>query len=324
MTVQDLYDKVLSLQDEEFAALDEATKRNYLERRAAILSGTRDLWDKASIPASVDPNTGLISYVSKAKAVQYGRLKLLNDLLTEEAKKAAIVDITNLEAAGVKLYTTGFDGYAWAYSQGYALPITGGAKVPLIAQAVYSDFYGAAFDATVKKNLAAWPDDILATVTRALNQGKPYSAIAKDIVGSTDTAYFKALRVASTEGGRIQSQAYLDSLALLDEVGAEYGKMWISTIDDHTRESHIAMDGEMADEDGNFHLTDPEDVMQAPRMGREAAQNIGCRCSSGTIINGEKPTERRVGKDIIPYETYRQRLDRGGDIPIKMVRQARK
>jgi len=329
MTVQDLYDKINALQAAHLDALDAEAKANYLARRRDILAATKEVWDAASIKAKLDPSIGNVMYVSKAEATKYGRLEKLNDLVTEQAKLAGKVDISNLEKGGIKIYETGYDGYAWAYSQGYELPITGGAKVKLVAAALYDDFYGATFDYTVRKNLSAWPSDIMGRITRALNQGRGYGDIAAQIKASTDTVYWKALRLARTEGGRIQSQAYVDSLALLDEVGAQHEQMWMHQIRGASksyepRESHIDMDGVMADERGVFHLPSGA-TGTAPRMTGNAADDINCSCVSVTIINGEKPTERRVrGEGIVPFETFREREARGGNIPILDVRNARR
>lgn len=324
MTAQDLYDQINNLIDAELSKLDSLTKSNYMARRAAILGAVRDLWNAAAINPRKDDMVGNIVYVSRSEAFKYGRMDKLNALVNEQAKLGALTDISNLEKQGIKLYTTQYDGYAWAYSQGYALPITGGAKVQLVADALYSDFYGASFDATVRKNLGQFAENIISTVTRGLNQGNAYSKIAKALTEVTDRSYSNALRVARTEGGRIQSQAYIDSLQLLDEVGAEYGKMWQSTVDSDTRPDHVSMDGEQADKDGVFHLPNGA-TGPAPRMTGSASQDINCRCTSVTIINGEKPTERRIrGDGIVPYETYRERLARGGDIPVREVRGSRK
>jgi hypothetical protein len=329
MTAQDLFDQIQQLIQDELAKIDKQTMQNYMARRKAITEAARTVYDSATIRAHLDPTIGNTIYVSKAEAFKYGRMDKLNDLVTEQAKLAGLTDISNLEKGGVKLYETGYDGYAWAYSQGYGLPITGGAKVRLVAEALYSNFYGAVFDQTVKRNLANWPDDIISTMTRELNQGKGFGSIAGKIAESTNRQYWQALRVAKTEGGRIASQASLDSLALLDEVGAEYGKLWVHKVEAASksytpREDHIDMDGEPADANGIFHLpsgaTGPE-----PRMTGNAADDINCSCFAVAVIAGERPTERRV-KDagIIPYETYREREARGGSIPIREVRNARR
>lgn len=323
MTAADLFKKIDELVESYIVAMERAERAIYLANRNAILSATRTVWDAAAIAPKKDAEIGNVAYVSRAKAFQYGRMDKLNDLISEEAKKAAIADISNIEVNGVKIYAAQYDGYAWAYSQGYALPITGGAKVKLVADALYSDFSGMAFDERVKKNLGVYADDILGTVTRGLNQGYSYQKIAKELAQSVDRQYKSALTVARTEGGRIQSKAYLDSLALLDEVGAEYGKMWDATIDDKTRSDHQQMDGKEADKDGVFHLPDGA-TGPAPRMTGSARDDINCRCSALTIINGQKPTERRVrGEGIVPYETYTERLERGGGIPMRDVKKAR-
>ena len=268
-------------------------------------------------------------YVSKAEAFKYGRMEKLNDLITAEARKAAAIDITNLEKAGVRIYETGYDGYAWAYSQGYGLPITGGAKVKLVAEAVYSNFYGAAFDETIKKNLRRWPEDTIAMITRELNQGSAYGKVAGKIADATNSQYWKALRVAKTEAGRISSKAAVDSEKLLDEVGAEWSRLWVHKVEGKSksytpREDHIDMDGVEADKNGVFHLPSGA-TGEAPRMTGNAADDISCTCTHVVLINGERPTERRIrGEGLVPYETYRQREANGGKIPILEVRNARR
>ena len=323
MTAADLFKKIDKLVEAYIADMEKAERAIYLANRNAILEATRTVWDAAAIAPKKDADIGNVAYVSRAKAFKYGRMDKLNNLVGEEAKKAAIADISNIEVNGVKLYTTQYNGYAWAYSQGYALPITGGAKVKLVAGALYSDFSGMVFDERIKKNLGVYADDILGVVTRGLNQGSSYQRIAKELEDAVNRQYKSALTVARTEGGRIQSKAYLDSLALLDEVGAEYGKMWDATIDDKTRAMHQQMDGVMADKDGVFHLPDGA-TGPAPRMTGSARNDISCRCSALTIINGQKPTERRIrGEGIQPYETYTERLERGGEIPLRDVKKAR-
>jgi SPP1 gp7 family putative phage head morphogenesis protein len=244
----------------------------------------------------------------------------LNDLVKKETNKTATLDIINIEQNGVKIYTTQYNGYAWAYSQGYELPITGGAKVRLVSKSIYSDFSGMAFDKRVRKNLGAFADEILNTVTRGLNQGISYQKLATEITKATDRQYKNALVVARTEGGRIQSDAYLDSLALLDDVGATYEKLWHAAIDDKTRKVHQEMDGQKADKDGVFHLPSGS-TGPAPRKTGVAKDDIQCRCSALTIINGENPKQRRIrGEGIVPYETYTQRLERGGEIPMRDIK----
>jgi hypothetical protein len=209
----------------------------------------------------------------------------------------------------MRVYELEHNGMAWVYNQAYGLPITGGVKVPLVAQAVYSDFYGRDFVKTLQKNWAAYADNILALANRELNQGASYSQIAKGIVDLSNRSYADSLRVAATESHRIQTMAFEDSLGLLDEAGADYGKAWSAAIDDRTRQDHVDMDGVEAADDGIFTLPDGS-TGPGPGLTGSAAQDINCRCSAVAIIAGQRPTERRIrGEGIVPFETFSERLE---------------
>jgi len=276
MTADDLFKSIDKRIDKLIKILEHETQVEYLSRRKAVLDAVRGIWDAAAIATPGKSATvGNVLYVSKAEAYKFGRMEKFEKLIAEQARISAVNDIANLQRTGVKIYTTQYNGYAWAYSQGYSLPITGGADTTLVASALYSDFSGRVFTDTVRKNLGAYADNIIASVTHGLNQGESFSKIAKSLTEVTDRAYSNALRVARTEGGRIQSQAYLDGLGLLDEIGVEYEKMWMASIDDKTREDHISMDGKMADKDGIFHLPSGA-TGPAPRETGNASDDINC------------------------------------------------
>ena len=66
-------------------------------------------------------------------------------------------------------------------------------------------------------------------------------------------------------------------------------KEWISTLDDRTRESHLQMDGVIADIDSTFeveNLTDGGiDNMLYPLDPNGSAGNVvNCRCTCGPVI----------------------------------------
>jgi hypothetical protein len=316
MTVQDLYDKIERLIDDEYRKIDAAARANYIDKETAAL------WSSAGVPPKLDTDVGTVVYVSKAEAVKYGRLEKLDESVRGIIKAGAVTDISALEVGGKNIYELEYNGYAWVYREGYGLPVTGGAKIKLLASTLYSDLYGQPFPDLIKKNWAIFYDDIMGAVNRGLNQGLSYTKIARTIQDATDAAYKDALRLASTEAHRIQAMSYLDGLGLLDEVGSSYDKIWLSTIDDKTRQSHIEMDGEYADDNGIFHLAGGSGP--APGMIGVAAEDINCRCRAVTSINGERPTERRIrGEGIVPFETYRDRLARGGSIPMRDVRAAK-
>lgn len=323
MTVADLYKRIEELIEAEYKKLDKAALVNHIARRRAIDEAIAELWAKASVKPALDATVGNVVYVSANEARRYGRLDRLDESVKGVVKVGAVTDIRDIEYHWRNVYQLQYDGAAWVYQQGYGLPVTGGAKVRLVAGAIYSDFYGNAFPELVKKNWAAYYDTIMSEVVRGLNQGHSYSKMARIIKERADTNYAKAIRLAATEAHRIQSQSYLDSLTILDEAGIEYGKMWISTIDSKTREDHISMDGDFADDKGIFHLPSGA-TGPAPGQTGRAADDIRCRCRAVTTFDGQRPSERRVrGEGIVPFETFKERLARGGDIPLAEIRKAK-
>jgi hypothetical protein len=60
-------------------------------------------------------------------------------------------------------------------------------------------------------------------------------------------------------------------------------KIWLSTRDSRTRDTHYDVDGQRVDKNGMFSVG--VDSMEAPGMGGVAGENINCRC---TLIYDEK------------------------------------
>lgn len=116
---------------------------------------------------------------------------------------------------------------------------------------------------------------ITAEVTRSIATGASYGQCAKRLAGQTKIGYNKAVRIARTEGHRIQCSAAMDAMEQAKAKGADVVKQWDSTLDGLTRESHVAVDGEWRELDKPFSngLMFPGD----PAGG--AAEVVNCRCA---------------------------------------------
>ena len=116
---------------------------------------------------------------------------------------------------------------------------------------------------------------ITAQVTRSIATGDSYAQTAKQLAGQTRIGYNKAVRIARTEGHRIQTTATMDVMEQAKEKGADVVKQWDATLDDRTRESHMAVDGQIREVDEAFSngLMFPGD----PDGG--AAEVVNCRCA---------------------------------------------
>ena len=139
---------------------------------------------------------------------------------------------------------------------------------------------------------------------RGLAQGKGYRDISRTLKDRMEKAVENDIeRIVTTEAHRIREAAKKDSMAHAKAQGVVAKKRWVSTLDGDTRDSHQSLDGTTIeieeDFEGNYgsgpapgHLGDPRD-------------DIRCRCTTITVIEGFEPTERRArGEGIIPYTNY--------------------
>lgn len=116
---------------------------------------------------------------------------------------------------------------------------------------------------------------ITAEVSRGISTGMSFQQVAQQLAGKTSIGYTNAVRIARTEGHRIQVQAGMDACHKAKDMGADVVKQWDSTLDGRTRDSHAKVDGEIKELDEKFSngLMFPGDPNGA------AAEVINCRCA---------------------------------------------
>lgn len=116
---------------------------------------------------------------------------------------------------------------------------------------------------------------IAANVSRGISTGMTYKQVAQQINGSMKTGFNNAVRIARTEGHRIQTTATMDAMTAAKEKGADVVKQWDATLDGNTRSSHRQVDGEIRELNKPFSngLDFPGDP------GGRAAEVINCRCA---------------------------------------------
>ena len=116
---------------------------------------------------------------------------------------------------------------------------------------------------------------IIAQVSRSISSGTSFAECARQLSGYTRIGYNNAVRIARTEGHRIQTTAAMDTMYNAKERGADVVKQWDATLDGLTRESHAAVDGEIRELDESF--SNGLDFPGDPAGG--AAEVVNCRCA---------------------------------------------
>lgn len=125
------------------------------------------------------------------------------------------------------------------------------------------------------EDVAVLKQKIAAQVSRGIATGMTFQQVAQQLAGTTKIGFNNAVRIARTEGHRVQVQSAMDACYKAKDKGAEVVKQWDSTLDSRTRESHMWVDGEIRELDDKFSngLMFPGD----PSGG--AAEVINCRCA---------------------------------------------
>jgi hypothetical protein len=116
---------------------------------------------------------------------------------------------------------------------------------------------------------------ITAQVSRGISTGMSFAQVAQQLSAYTNIGFNNAVRIARTEGHRVQVQSAMDACYKAKDRGADIVKKWDATLDAKTRASHVMVDGEIKELDEKFSngLMFPGDP-----SGR-AAEVINCRCA---------------------------------------------
>lgn len=141
-------------------------------------------------------------------------------------------------------------------------------------------------------------------------RGEGYAKVAKRVGELTEANYKQALRIARTEGGRVQSTAKQRSYVEAKNKGVDIQKRWLSTLDKKTRHSHQELDGQTVDVEEEFTAPSGAKAM-GPRLFQEASETINCRCTTITVVNGISPDLRKDNetKEIVQYNNYKEWLE---------------
>jgi hypothetical protein len=125
------------------------------------------------------------------------------------------------------------------------------------------------------EDVALLKDKITAQISRAIATGMSYEQVAKQLAGCSKIGYNRAVRIARTEGHRIQCASTMDAIEQAKMRGADVLKQWDATLDGNTRPSHVALDGEIRDADKPFS----NGLMYPGDPHGSAAEVVNCRCA---------------------------------------------
>ena len=130
---------------------------------------------------------------------------------------------------------------------------------------------------TLGYNVDALKISVLQEISRGIAQGLSYQEMARNLKNVTNVDYNKTLRIAKTEGHRIQQEATYNVQKRAIEKGANIVKQWDSTLDGKTRPTHRALDGQIIGVDEYFKSESGYKALYPSGFG-VASEDCNCRC----------------------------------------------
>lgn len=106
--------------------------------------------------------------------------------------------------------------------------------------------------------------------------GESYQDVAARLSRTMDIDYNKTIRIARTEGGRVQNASRFEASVQAKKCGADIVKQWDSTLDNRTRWAHRELDGQVQELEEPFKAEGQE--AQHPHGFGVPWMDVNCRC----------------------------------------------
>ncbi len=242
-----------------------------IEELTSIYDDVEDEAEKAVLKSRIQSKVYQKQYQDSLK-------KQVSDILDNmhENSYTTVADYLN------KCYEDGFVGTLYDM-QGQGIPLAFPLDQEAMVRAVQLDSkISSGLYKHLGEDVAMLKKHITAQVSRGIASNMTFAQIAQQLSTKMVGQYknkggslYNAMRIARTEGHRIQCQAGMDACYNAKDRGADVVKQWDATLDGKARTSHINIDGQIKELDEKFDngLMFPGD----PSGG--AAEVIHCRCA---------------------------------------------
>lgn len=174
-------------------------------------------------------------------------------------------------------YETGYIGTMYDLA-GQGIPLTMPIDQKKVARAMT---HNTKLSTTLYKKLGEDVSRLKRTIASEISRGiataSSYSDIARNIANHSNAGFNRAMRIARTEGHRIQMEAAFDAQHEAQDAGADIVKQWNSALDGRTRPTHRKLDGQIRELDDPFEVEGMK-VMYPSGFGK-ASEDINCRCT---------------------------------------------
>ena len=222
-----------------------------------------------------DPEKARMKSMIQSKIYQRNYQEQLKMQVEGVLKRMDVAEFTNISDYLDTCYSDAFIG-TFFDAHGQGVPIIAPINQEAMVRAVQLESkISKGLYTRLGKDVNLMKTRIMADVSRGISTGMSYAQVARLLENQTRIGFNRAIRIARTEGHRIQCTATMDAMETAKERGADVLKQWDSTLDGKTRDSHRAVDGEIRELDKPFS----NGLMFAGDPSGRAEEVINCRCA---------------------------------------------
>lgn len=236
-----------------------ALEKNYTKALADIKRNIREL--------QALPDTQSRAYRIEFQRQLEGQINAYIDVLQGN-------NFTTISEYVQKCYEEGFVGSQYAlqgYGEGIIIPI----NQNLLVKAIQKTGDDLKLSEKLGGNTEILKKNVLSEIQRGIATNLQYTDIAKNISRCGEADYKRSVRIARTEGHRVQCEADMDCAYAAQAEGLDTVKLWSAALDGSTRPSHQAVDGEWQELDKPFS----NGLMFPGDPSGSAAEVVNCRCT---------------------------------------------
>lgn len=232
----------------------------------------KDIGDKIAMLLGRNDNENLQTIVYQLE-YQKALKKQINAILDEMNTN----QFTSISEYLTKCYEDGYVGAMYSiHKQG--IPIIAPINQKLVVKALQLDSkISESLYTSLQKNVNVLKNTIRTQISRGMANNYSYGKIAQELNAQTKIGLNKSIRIARTEGHRIQEQSSMDAAYKAKEKGADVVKQWNASRDSRTRPLHRKLDGQIKELDEFFEVNGFK--AKQPSGFGVPHMDINCRCN---------------------------------------------
>ncbi len=248
-----------------------------LQREDGLLKKLKKVYKSAftSVKQVVQQMVG-IKLPTQSQIHQMKYQKQLAKNLQQALKPLKSNNISTFKEYLKESYNNGYIGTLYAL-QGHGVPLLLPVDQRQMLKAISLTNDNIKLSKKLYKDIDNLANTVRHEITRGIAVGASYQDIARNISYRGNASINNAMRMARTEGGKIASEAKLEAMHDAKAKGVDVVKVWCSTLDGKTRESHQLLDGVVKELDEEFVTIDGKRAMY-PQGFNDPSEDCNCRC----------------------------------------------